>query len=498
MIAILLASVTLTPAVQSAAGQARVSITETLERHDGADFFIHTVRPGQNCFGIARAYRVSPDRVRAINPQCGEGLAAGSTLRIPVTAANQALLAAADEGDRTAVRRSDLSDGELTALETMQLEQQLYEVLTEAINRFFRPEDYMLRIGVEMSVRTLRREVPVAAAPEETAEPEGRLPGLPFVPRDLIRERETTSRVQQEGVEVVETRVPELERMHILVRVDSMLTEQDLELMRETVTSRIDIDPERGDTFELVRRNLRTEEPAVAEAPAPEGLFADSNRLFYLMLAAAVLLALLLALLVWYLMVMLSRKKKKEGRHAVAGGNVHDSIEHEQQMALASTASAASTGFSILHTFNFVHYLSDEQLMELLSSEKERVKALVLSHLPDDRKSGVLKKYGMEEAGRILFSLSQVRNLTFYEYEKIAARLSNRGFQSVGGETQITDRDVEQMAAIIGRMPEMERETYIRQLESLVTELGEKVREALRSYEDRRPELGEGKTVGSE
>lgn len=58
-----------------------------IEKIDGKDFYIHTVKKGQTLYMIAKAYEAEIDEIIRENPEVKEGLKAGQKLRIPVSEA---------------------------------------------------------------------------------------------------------------------------------------------------------------------------------------------------------------------------------------------------------------------------------------------------------------------------------------------------------------------------------------------------------------------------
>lgn len=622
--------------VPPAAGQTVVPISGSLETTGGQEYFLHTVAGGQTYFSIANAYRVPLDRVRQENPQSGDMLQVGTVLRIPVTPQNAELRPASaqapqtDGGGQTATpqtaagdaqspnmgtvrqitserlrpgevtqRRaprtapgSQLEDGTLTFLEVINLEHQLDQMISQALNNFFDPDHYLLHVGVDVSTRFYQQQVPIPVVQERPIRIDEQLPGLPFVPPELLRDLGPTRQVETGTLEYREVRVPEVDRIRIVLWADTLFSDNELDLMRQVVEAKVFIDPARGDQFELVQQPFR-------KKPAPQMAVTGPDRYFFLLLFAVTLFTILSGLLGWYLYRSLNYRKieaEYAGMAALSAGSVHAesgrmdlpmlgagqgqsthrflmetngkdsgtksrhyimqvilhhpeqigrlfSYWHEndgehtllhaatilqsidpkllgmlrhtmsdevffkleemirepliqpqnqkddlllrfaEQLRSRQEQSENKDEFSILPTFDFLHYIDDEKLIEVLASENERVKALVLSHLPSGRRSSLLKQFGMDEAGRILFCLPQVRNMPFQEYERIASRLFHESYYSseIGGS--VTDRDIEQIVMVIESLPVSDQEKYISQLDEIVSELADAVRERVITME---------------
>lgn len=146
--------------------------------------------------------------------------------------------------------------------------------------------------------------------------------------------------------------------------------------------------------------------------------------------------------------------------------------------------------FSVLPSFDFLHYTDDEKLLQVIRPESERVKALVLSHLPENRKSKLLQAFGVEEGGRILVCLPQVRNMAYDEYEKIASHLFAQCKDVAESGEFVTGRDIDQIVSVIESLPASEQEKYIQQLELADPDLAETVGERVITME-RISELGD-------
>ncbi len=508
---------------------------------------------------------------------------------------------------------SELGEGRSTAMQVMNLEHRIDDMLTRALDHFFEPGAYLLDVQIEVSPRAYHRERSVPVMREELPQPRADLPGLPFVPPDMMRDTQA-ERVQtdEERTETDTFHVPDIDRFHITIWADSLLAEQQLDLMREVVHSKLYIDPDHGDRLEVLRRSFRDEEDA-----GPAAAAADTDRYFLLLLGGVILLGLMLILLVWYLMIFLPRQRQPErfpatyqsrkpegsaegdasggqpaGLPPASGQNaaehphgedewedpsavriylmevilsnpeqigrlftywyesegengsrraaailqntdsklltvlrstiappalesIRESMEvppsqlstkkdlllrqFARQLRLRQQQAGGPDDFTVLSTFDFLHHLNDTHLLALLRREKERVIALVISHLSDDRKSRILQHFGLEQAGRILFCLSQVRNVSFREYEKIAVRLFDKSYHDTRRELQVSERDVEQLVSIIEHIPASEQEKYIKQLDTMVSELADAVRDRVITM-DRIPELEDDlleKTVDS-
>ena len=480
---------------------------------------------------------------------------------------------------------SQLEPGSMTYMQVINLEQQISETVSRALNQHIEPEHYLLHVSVEVSTRYYQQEMTVPAVQEEPMDVDERFPGLPFVPPELRRELEL---VRQQGDGTVETRevhVPEIDRFHIILWADTNLTETEMDLMRQVVGAKVALDPDRGDTFELIRQPF-------PDRAGPEAA-AESDPYFYLLLTALILFALLIGLLSWYFRFFIKRQKPgqagetkpmasgdtaapafsyidqgtrqvmlQEGNGPQVDSNMsskeyvmqvilqypeeigrlftwwHENDKEEglqraalilqsidpkllgvlrnsmsrvvfqkleelmqtplprssekkeellqqfaEQLRMRRQQSDGKTGFSVLPSFDFVHYTSDEKLVEILRSETDRVKALVISHLPDDRKGALLEEFGLEEAARILFCLPQVRNFPFSEYERIASKMFEQTHHLSGSDMSISERDVAQIVEVIESLPVSDQEKYIRQLDHIVSDLADVVRERVITME---------------
>lgn len=116
-------------AAQQAAQQAAKS--ERIVYIGGAKYYVHTVRPGETRYGLARLYEVSDEVLVANNPSVAEGLKAGETLRIPVVAAT----VRSDSASRTAERkqRKNFLTHKVSAGETLYAISRRYEVPVQSI-----------------------------------------------------------------------------------------------------------------------------------------------------------------------------------------------------------------------------------------------------------------------------------------------------------------------------------------------------------------------------
>ncbi len=611
------------PIVPQTHAQMDIAITDVTEQQGGQEYFIHEVTERQTYFSIADAYRVPLQQVRAENPQSGDILHVGTVLRIPVTPQNTDLLPAGEAPDEPAAleeentqtrqvdtrvtqqrirpselinrttRRSEpgseLGDGELTYLQAMQMENNIDEAISRALNHHFDPERYLLHVGIDFSTRFYRQEVPVPVIGETPIDADEELPGLPFIPPEIRRNMTAAWQSDSEAYETREVRVPEIDRIQIVLYADTLYTESDLDLMHQVVEAKVNIDTDRGDTFELVQQPFREVAEPVVAATGPD-------HYFYLLLAGVLLLALLFAVLLWFLWMAYKRQPreaseaastsltmeppsfefpyydqgtkhyllesngkegqqgtnsreyvlqviltypeqvsrlfsywyKNDGEHGllraasilqsidskllgmlrnVMSHDVYRRLEELTQAPLIQPSSKKeellqnfadqlrsrqSTGkkgeFAVLPSFDFLHFTSDEKLVEMLQGESERVKALVLSHLPDHRRSALLEEFGLEEAGRILFCLPQVRNMPFDEYEHLAARLFDRSYYMGDAGSNVTERDIDQIVAVIESLPPSDQDKYIRKLDDTVSDLADAVRERVITME-RLPDL---------
>ncbi|MDR0729611.1 MAG: LysM peptidoglycan-binding domain-containing protein, partial [Prevotellaceae bacterium] len=75
---------------------AQVAIERSTEkvRIDGVLYYVHVVKKGETLYSLSKAYNVTVEWITQANPELSEGLKVGRNIRIPVTEANAAPVAA--------------------------------------------------------------------------------------------------------------------------------------------------------------------------------------------------------------------------------------------------------------------------------------------------------------------------------------------------------------------------------------------------------------------
>lgn len=579
--------------------QVPVQVTEVVENHDGRDYYVHTVKSGQTYFSIANTYRIPLDRLWEENPHSEGVLRTGTVLRIPVTPQNESISVGMSDQNQNPSTPSKtnpgavMQKGELTVLEKMQLEHHVDDILTRALNTHFDPAGYLLDVSIELSTRYYMQDMPVPVIREQRREIDEQLPGLPFIPRDLLRDLGTDREVSEMAAGSMEVRVPEIDRIWINIRADSIYGSDEIDLMRQIVESKITLIPDRGDLLKI------TQERLTRVMPEPELVISKTDDYYFLLLAGILLFALLTGSFTWYLIVNLQQKKNQysvipgtsspayeasatlspainrivkkkqddasvhkvsemedsapsvppgiylmqlfmrqpeqfgrlftywyehdgaKGMRRAAAiiqnidpkilGLLHGTMSAEafrslegamctpmflpsiktdallkqfaQHMKLREQQNSITREFAALPSFDFLQFTDDEELFNILETETDRVKALVLSHLSNPRKRKLLQEFGLEEASRIIFCLAQVRNIPFHEYEKIASRLFEQRAHTGNPENGIQLRDIEYIVSVIEMLPVSDHEKYIRQLDHLEPDLAEAVRKRVITME---------------
>ena len=517
-----------------------------------------------------------------------------ATNPVPVTSDNESLDGSQSENPSVTTHRSfasgGLPEGHVTALEVMQLEHRVGDVLTRALNNHFESSRYLLDVTIDLTSSTVLQEIPIPLIREFPNRLEEELPGLPHIPEDMVRELGSTYEPEHGVFLAQKVRIPEIERFRIVLHADSLFDESDLDLMRQIIRSKIRLDTERGDTFELVQQRIGTEPD-----PERETLYSliNSDRFIYLSLAIILLLGIFMSLILWYLTVFLPRQQQQEtaalvsslgssrlsdkekeelkmnsksesreqqphtspqdylmqiilnnpeqigrlftywhvregdrgleraalillktdpklmgllqptmpkesynklGKMVISPNALDKPVDHEflsqfaDELRAREYQTGGREGFPIMSTFDFLNYIDDERLMDILKSETDPVKALVLSHLSSNRKSRVLQEFGLEEAGKILYCMSQIRNIPYQEYEKIATRLFDNSFRANTDDKNHSEKNIDQIVSIIESVPPSNQEKYIRQLEGIASELAAHVRRRIITME-RIPEI---------
>ena len=64
--------------------------SSVIEKIDGTDYYIHTVKRGQTLYMISKAYGVEVNDLIRVNPQVKEGIRAEQKIRIPMAVEKQA------------------------------------------------------------------------------------------------------------------------------------------------------------------------------------------------------------------------------------------------------------------------------------------------------------------------------------------------------------------------------------------------------------------------
>ncbi|MDI6402825.1 FliG C-terminal domain-containing protein, partial [Balneolaceae bacterium ANBcel3] len=507
----------------------------------------------------------------------------------------QQTVATETEEDRpSSVRRTEpnasLERGIVTVIEKLEVQQRVYESLQARLNNHFDPAYYTLDVQLEVSSRSYTMEIPLLMYRQEEHHSDERLPALPFMPPDMVKEQEATVR-EEHGRSTQYIRMPDIDRFLIEARLDTMYQDEGKRKMEQMISSMIRLDGERGDRLDVLLTPFER-----VEAPVP--VVTTQQPLWYQWVIFGIFINLLLIVLLFllYLYMYVRREKNQatalpavqehrphmepaEQKHVPASlpqteirgngvmaspksyimqvvfhqpekigrlfsywnemdpenglkkaaviiqsvdpkimGMLRSSMPEEvfrdleelvcspklssfgkrealleqfaEQLRIRQQLSGSRENFAVLPTFDFLHYMNDEHVYELLMNESDRAKALTLTHLPDKRKVQFLQRLDVSEAAHVLYAITQVRSIPFEEYEQVASRLFEESYYKADNRDNAKEQDAKHIASIIEALPASDQEAYVRQLEHFVPELADEVRKHLVTM-DRLAELSD-------
>lgn len=173
---------------------------------------------------------------------------------------------------------------------SLDVEYRVGRELESALENYFDPKKFLVDIRTDIVKSVYSVDVPVVQEWEESRKADADLPGLPFVPevylKDISVEKEETS-INEREVQFLE-----IEKFEITLYVDSLFNVEDLDLMRQIVSSKVRLDDARGDNFDIVQQRFTIEDT--------DEITSRTAISSYVYGALLMLLLLLLLLFIWY------------------------------------------------------------------------------------------------------------------------------------------------------------------------------------------------------
>lgn len=110
--------------------------------------------------------------------------------------------------------------------------------------------------------------------------------------------------------------------------------------------------------------------------------------------------------------------------------------------------------------FPFIIYLKDKEIVELLQDEEPLKCLMVLDGLTSNRKSGLLKMFGVEKTAQILSSYSEMSRLRFEQYANLSTELFAK-LKKIRESGENHEKAYDAVLATIEQQPMAQQETML-------------------------------------
>ncbi len=315
------------------------------------------------------------------------------------------------------------------------------EKLRTALDLYFDPSSYYASVDIDVRIEE-SKEIPTIEI--ETGEPNNSgLPGLPFIPETMIKDRLTQkSELELDAVtKNVKTRI---NRVTLNLLIDTSYTAEQVDLIRTISFSTLNLKPQRGDEVNIrlypfpshnsdLKISLQSandsikfflNEQAELLASSPEELVEDEkliltgNIWFWMLVVVSTLL------LAGLLIILLRRKVKVDDDTPLI---VSNSQPNETSSTLPAIKKDFNTGFENESHDQLLKIFIDspEQMAYLfeqwisMSETKGALKAAQLIHLTDYRFFSILNPYLSKEAYRLIAEVYEAERDNFMELSSI-------------------------------------------------------------------------------
>lgn len=133
--------------------------------------------------------------------------------------------------------------------------------------------------------------------------------------------------------------------------------------------------------------------------------------------------------------------------------------------------------------FNFLNQLSHEQLLQLINSEEDGVKAVILAQIPADKASRILQNLEAEQRTTVLRYMGKLSKIPMDSYKKLAAKLAKKAMALSNMKYVVTD-GIQRIIDLLFSLPISEQESYIHSLAETDLDLVIRVRRFFVSYSE--------------
>ncbi|MDP2423092.1 MAG: LysM peptidoglycan-binding domain-containing protein [Bacteroidales bacterium] len=280
-----------------------------------------TVSRGNTLYSIARQFDVSVSDLQKWNNLPTETIYRGQVLRItlplsPLHIEKDTLSKPSLTSEDTNAKllhqpllRKLTKEMSTYGLQVAALEQKYDRYLHSVLSQYLVPKSYLVDVRVELEPIKANVSKP---NPATQVVFDIDLPGMPFIPEDLLR-RDMFTEPSSSGFSVFYSKL-QLQRLVILVYVDTMYSAQEIAFVQQLVQSVAKIEPQRGDKIQILPQVFPSK-PQISNAQeleltASNEMPTQKHSLIFNSLPGLILVVSVVILIIAIVLLLVLRKKK--------------------------------------------------------------------------------------------------------------------------------------------------------------------------------------------